>query len=106
MYDPLNKVVVDACLAPAKAYEVNLALKHLEHTQANDLILFDRNYAEDIFLASMVKFNRQFAGRCSKSSGVPAQQLFKQHFIDSKKVTLTAKGEVKKTSSPWGSQRQ
>ncbi len=37
MYDPLNKVVVDACLAPAKAYEVDLALEHLKHTQANDL---------------------------------------------------------------------
>jgi hypothetical protein len=41
MYDPLNKVVVDACLAPAKASSVNLALKPLEHTQANDLIIFE-----------------------------------------------------------------
>jgi hypothetical protein len=29
MYDPLNKVIIDACLAPAKAYGVDLALKHL-----------------------------------------------------------------------------
>ncbi|MEN8221455.1 MAG: hypothetical protein ABFS56_34970 [Pseudomonadota bacterium] len=57
MYDPLNKVVVDACLAPAKAYEVNLALEHFEHTQANDLIIFDRNYTSYIFLASLVKLN-------------------------------------------------
>jgi hypothetical protein len=92
---PLNKVIIDACLAPAKAYEVDLALKHLEHTQDNDLLLFDRNYTSYIFLASLVKLNRQFAGRCSKSSFKPAQQLFKQHFLDSKKVTLTAKGEVK-----------
>jgi len=83
-------------LRPSCAYEVDLALKPLEHTQANDLLLFDRNYTEDIFLASLVKLNRQFAGRCSKSSFKPAQQLFKQHFLDSKKVTLTAKGEVKK----------
>ncbi|MEN8220812.1 MAG: hypothetical protein ABFS56_31555 [Pseudomonadota bacterium] len=94
---PLNKAVVDACLAPAKAYEVNLALEHLEHTQANDLIIFDRNYTSYIFLASLVKLNRQFAGRCSKSSFKAAQQLFKQPFMmDSKKATLTAKGEVKK----------
>jgi hypothetical protein len=38
MYDPLNKVVVDACLAPAKAYKVDLALEHIKHAQANDLI--------------------------------------------------------------------
>jgi len=78
------------------AYEVDLALKHLEHTQANDLIIFDRNYISYIFLASLVKLKRQFTGRCSKSSFKPAQQLFKQHFLDSKKVTLAAKGEVKK----------
>jgi hypothetical protein len=41
MYDPINKVVVDACLAPAKAYEVGLALEHLEHTQANDLSMIN-----------------------------------------------------------------
>ncbi|MEN8217614.1 MAG: transposase [Pseudomonadota bacterium] len=52
MYDPLNKVVVDACLAPAKAYEVNLALEHLEHTQANDLIIFDRNYTSTSYFFS------------------------------------------------------
>lgn len=67
MYDPLNKVVVDACLAPAKAYEVDLALEHIKHTQANDLILFDRNYPSYIFLASLIKRNLQFCGRCSKS---------------------------------------
>jgi len=44
MYDPLNKVVVNACLAPAKAYEVDLALEQIKRTQANSLMLFDRNY--------------------------------------------------------------
>jgi len=106
MYDPLNKVVVDACLAPAKAYEVDLALKPLEHTQANDLILFDRNYSSYIFLASLVKLNRQFTGRCSKSSFKAAQQLFKQYVIDSQKATLTAKGEVKKQCKILGLDEQ
>jgi len=78
MYDPLNKVIVDACLAPALGYEVDLALEQLKHTQANDLLLFDRNYRSYIFLASLVKLGRQFTGRCSKSSFKPAQELFKQ----------------------------
>jgi hypothetical protein len=107
MYDPLNKVVVDACLAPAKAYEVDLALKHLSHTQANDLVIFDRNYTSYIFLASMVKLNRQFVGRCSKSSFKAAQQMFKQHVIDSQKATLiAAKGEVKKQCKILGMPEQ
>ena len=32
MYDVLNKTIIDACLAPAKAYEVDLALEHIKHT--------------------------------------------------------------------------
>jgi len=55
-------------LHPSSAYEVDLALEHLKHTQANDLIVFDRNYPSYIFLASLTKLNRQFVGRCSKSS--------------------------------------
>jgi len=84
------------------AYEVNLALKPLEHTQANDLIIFDRNYTSYIFLASLIKLNRHFAGRCSKSSFKAAQQLFKQHVIDSKKATLTASGSVKNKCKTLG----
>ncbi|TGO02141.1 hypothetical protein PN36_29725 [Candidatus Thiomargarita nelsonii] len=102
MYDPLNKVVVDACLAPAKAYEVDLALEQLKHTQANDLLLFDRNYTSYIFLASLVKFGRQFTGRCSKSSFKPAQELFKQYVTDSKKATLTASVAVKNKCKALG----
>jgi hypothetical protein len=102
MYDPLNKVVVDACLAPAKTYEVDLALEHIKHTRANDLILFDRNYPSYIFLASLIKRNLQFCGRCSKSSFKAAQQLFKQHITDSSIVTLKAQGNVKKKCKALG----
>jgi hypothetical protein len=102
MYDPLNKVVVDACLAPAKAFEVDLALEQIKRTEINDLILFDRNYPSYIFLASLIKLNRQFTGRCSKSSFKEAQQLFKQSVIDSSVVTLKAKGNVKKKCKMLG----
>ena len=116
MYHPLNKVTVDAYLAPAKAYEVNLALEHLKHTQAKDLLLFDRNYSSYIFLASLVKLSfeaevfapqkllprKQFTGRCSKSLFKAAQQLFKQYVIYSKTATLTANGDVKKQCKALG----
>jgi len=32
MIDEINKTIIDACLAPAKAYEVDLALEHIKHT--------------------------------------------------------------------------
>ncbi len=37
MYDVLNKTIIDACLAPAKAYEVDLALEHIKHTLSGRL---------------------------------------------------------------------
>jgi hypothetical protein len=40
-------------LGGTSAYEVDLALEHLKHTQANDLIIFDRNYLSIIFLAKI-----------------------------------------------------
>jgi len=37
MYDVLNKIVILAVLAPAKAYEVDLALEHIKHTLSGRL---------------------------------------------------------------------
>lgn len=39
MYDVLNHIAVDSILSHAKAYEVDLAIKHLEHGKENDLTL-------------------------------------------------------------------
>jgi hypothetical protein len=44
MYDVLNRVAVDSVLSTARAYEVDLAIEHLEHSLDNDLLLYDRNY--------------------------------------------------------------
>ena len=44
MYDVFNKIAVNSVLGTARAYEVDLAMKHLEYTQDNDLLLCDREY--------------------------------------------------------------
>jgi hypothetical protein len=44
LFDLLNKVALDAILAPGKSYEVDVAQAHLGHTQTQDLLIFDRNY--------------------------------------------------------------
>ena len=51
LYDVLNKVVLDGIIAKAKAYEVDLARDHLQHTRPGDLLLFDRNYPSYLFLS-------------------------------------------------------
>lgn len=44
LYDVLNRIVVEAHLAPYRIGEHELALTHLERMNARDLVLFDRGY--------------------------------------------------------------
>ena len=41
LFDVLNRVAIAATLAPANAYEVDLAIAHLAHTQRDDLLLME-----------------------------------------------------------------
>jgi hypothetical protein len=105
MYDVLNKVVLDSVIANAKAYEVDLALGHLQHTCPNDLLLFDRNYPSYRFLATFVKLpGRHFVIRCSKKSFATARSLFEQDVVSSRIVTLkpppSIQNEIKELSLP------
>ena len=102
MIDEINKTLIDACLAPAKAYEVDLALEHIKQSREGDLILFDRNYPSYIFLASLTKLGRHFTGRCSKKSFKAARNRFKQGVTNSNIVTLKAEGTVKKRCQELG----
>jgi Transposase DDE domain len=44
LYDVLNRLIVEAHLAPYRVGEHALALTHLDHLGAADLVLFDRGY--------------------------------------------------------------
>ena len=88
LYDVLNHIALDSVLAPGKAYEVDLAIDHLAHTQAGDLLLLDRNYPSYLFLASLVKKNRAFVIRCSRASFKPVRRMFAGEGPDSQQVTL------------------
>jgi len=88
-HDVLNKVVISSELAPAKAYEVDLAINALPETTSQDLLLFDRNFPSYLFLATLTQKKRQFVIRCSKSSFKVARELFQQDRVDSRIVTLT-----------------
>lgn len=90
LYDVLNHIALDSILAPAKSYEVDLAIGHLAQTQPDDLLLFDRNYPSYIFLATLVQRQRHFVGRCSQASFKPVQQMFTGAGPDSQIVTLKA----------------
>lgn len=88
MYDVLNRIAVDSVLGTARAYEVNLAMKHLEYTQENDLLLCDREYPSYRFLSTLVNKKRQFVVRCSAKSFSAARTMLKGKGTDSQIVTL------------------
>ena len=89
LYDVLNRVGLDAALGRADAYEVDLAVAHLTHTRAGDLLLMDRNYPSYRMLAEFVRRGRQFAVRCSAASFAPARRMLKGEGPDSQLATLT-----------------
>jgi hypothetical protein len=86
---PLNKVALDATLGKAKAYETDLAIGHLSHTQAGDLINMDRNYPSYRMLAEIDKSKRDFVARCSSASFAVARLMLTGDGPDSQIVTLS-----------------
>lgn len=89
LYDVLNRVALEATLGRADAYEVNLAIGHLEHTRPGDLLVMDRNYPAYRMLAEVVQRGRDFVVRCSAASFAVARQMLKGEGPASRIVTLT-----------------
>ncbi len=88
-YDLLNEIPLDAIFAKGKAYEVDLAVSHLDHLTFTDLLLCDMNYPSYRFLAELVLRTISFTIRCSKASFAPARRLFTGDGPDSVVVALT-----------------
>ena len=88
MYDVLNRIAVDSTLGRARAYEVDLAVGHLEYTQENDLLLCDREYPSYRFLATLLAKSRPAVIRCSAKSFALVRMMLKGEGADSQVVTL------------------
>jgi hypothetical protein len=89
LYDVQNRIAVDATLAAIKTNEVDLAIAHLQHTTATDLLLMDRNYPSYRMMAELSQRQRGFVIRCSTNSFKTARQLAKGTGLASQVVTLT-----------------
>ena len=90
LYDVLNRVVINSILAPARAYEVDLAIDHLKDVDpTRDLLVFDRYYPSYRYLATLTKAGVPFVGRCSNRSCAPANKMFNTSTRSSRVVTLT-----------------
>ncbi len=96
LYDVLNHVAIDSKMAPADAYEVDLAIEHLAHTREGDLLLFDRNYPSYHFLATLAKAKRAFVIRSSKGSFSAVRRMFEGKGADSQRVTISVPSHQRK----------
>ena len=95
-YDVFNGIILDSILAHGNAYEVNLAIEHLDFVHPeSDLVTFDRGYPSYLFLSTLAQKRIHFVGRCSRGSFKEAQRLF-EHSIASTVVTLRPNSSIKK----------
>lgn len=104
IYDVLNNIVISSSLSHSKAYEVNLAIEHLNYTKKGDLLIFDRNYPSYIFLSHLISKKINFVIRCSQKSFKQARNMLKGLGESDQSVLLTPhygkRKEVRKNNLP------
>ncbi len=76
LYDVLNEIAIDSVMGKCNASERDLARKHYNSLQENDLILFDRGYCSYLHLAFLLKECRNFVVRCPVNSFAQANKMF------------------------------
>jgi hypothetical protein len=95
LYDIHQKIIVDAQLFPYRSDEREIAYRHLEATQAGDLILYDRGYPAFWLMAAHQHFNRDWCMRVKADFNTQVSQ-FVASGATQQIVTLTASDEARK----------
>jgi len=67
MFDPLNKISLDAVIAPKAVGERDLAILHCQYLHKNHLVLLDRGYPAFWFFKLIISRNAQFCARISET---------------------------------------
>jgi hypothetical protein len=75
LYDVLNKITVDALIAPKAEDERSLAASHLTHVQKNDLLLMDRGYPAFWLFAAILQREAHFCTRLTVSEWQVAKKF-------------------------------
>jgi len=66
LFDPLNKITVDAIISPKHVGERELAASHFLNLMQNDLVLMDRGYPAWWLFALVLSMDAHFCARISK----------------------------------------
>lgn len=77
LYDLLNHLGIDACLASSRVGEVSLAIEQAAHVPAGEVVINDRGFTGFAYLAEHQHRGVHVIGRCSTGSFAAAQDLFR-----------------------------
>ena len=96
LYDVLNHVTLDAQIAPYSHSEQSLLLKHLEKTQAGDLLLLDRNYPSFWLFFVLKARGVEFCVRMKEDWWLPVRKFAKSDLLECQVVFSLPKKDRKK----------
>ena len=95
LYDIHQKIIIDAQLFPYRSDDRAIAFKHLEATQAGDLILYARGYPAFWLMAAHQSYQRDWCMRVKADFNTEVSQ-FVASGAKQQIVTLTASDEAKR----------
>ena len=78
LFDVINRLCIDALIAPNAQGEITLAQQHIAHLVPGDLTLWDRGYPGFGLFARLAAKKVDFVARCSRASFTTATELFSE----------------------------
>lgn len=75
LYDPLNKIIVNACIGKYTDSEKSLGEQHLDSIQSGDVVLFDRYYPSAWLFLVLQKLGADFVIRLNEEHWTAAKKL-------------------------------
>lgn len=94
LYDVLNRMVVDAHLAPYRVGEREMALMHLGCVGSNDLVLLDRGYPAFWLLSVLSSLGVQFCMRICSSHSSELREFAKSG-VRERIVKMAVRGDAR-----------
>ncbi len=101
MFDPLNRVTVDALILPKDIGEREVAARHFAHLQPDDLVLLDRGYPTFWLFALIRSKKGHFCVRFSEAGWSIVKTFLASGRLDHI-VTLTPSAEARKECQARG----
>ena len=95
-YDLLNNIAVQSSLNQCIGYEADLAEKMIDKLKSDDIGIYDRGYASYLFMASLIKNNKNFIIRCPRTFVTAPRNMFELDSPETMIVIIDAPTQQRK----------